>query len=302
MPKLVIIYHAIFGLGSIETEAFNNAIKDIKENLRVINTHLQGKTFLVGERITVADVVVALAAIIPFQVVLDAGVRKSVLPNVTAWIEKFIALPEVVNRIGHVKLAAKALKPVAPLAKKEEKKEAKKEETKEVEAPKKKEGDPLDDLPASKFVLPDFKTYFVNLGDKKSDEGMKHFFENYDPEGYSLFYAKYDKYEGEGVVLYQTSNLMNGFMQRIDEKFRRHCFAMMAIIGDEPNLDIESVWLFRGKGIPAPMLEHPQFEYYNKRELDVTKEEDKQLIAEFFCAKVGDKITGKTIQECKMYK
>lgn len=78
---------------------------------------------------------------------------------------------------------------------------------------------------------------------------MKHFFENYDPEGYSIFYAKYDKYQGEGEVLYQTSNLMNGFLQRIDY-FRKHAFAVMAILGDEPDLDIESVWLFRGKGLP----------------------------------------------------
>jgi len=42
---------------------------------------------------------------------------------------------------------------------------------------------------------------------------------------------------------------MNGFLQRIDN-FRNHCFSMMAILGDEPNLEIEGVWLFRGKGIP----------------------------------------------------
>jgi elongation factor 1-gamma len=50
---------------------------------------------------------------------------------------------------------------------------------------------------------------------------------------------------------------------------------MMAIIGDEPNLDIESAWLFRGKGIPQEMQEHPQFEYYQKKELSVDKDEDK---------------------------
>lgn len=85
---------------------------------------------------------------------------------------------------------------------------------------------------------------------------MKFFFENYDNDGYCIYYAKYEKYEGEGKVLYQTSNLMNGFLQRIDH-FRKHCFAMMCILGEEPDLDIESVWLFRGKGIPNEMQEHP---------------------------------------------
>jgi len=78
---------------------------------------------------------------------------------------------------------------------------------------------------------------------------MKAFFEQYDKAGYSIYFVHYDKYEGEGVVLYQTANMLNGFLQRIDH-FRKHALAMMAMLGDEPNLEIEGVWLFRGKGIP----------------------------------------------------
>ena len=162
---------------------------------------------------------------------------------------------------------------------------------------------PLDLLPPSKFVLPDFKTYFVNLGDKKATEGMKHFFENYDPEGYSLWFTHYDKYEGEGVLLYQTSNLMNGFLQRMDDKFRNYCFSMMAILGEEPNLEIEGVWLFRGKTMPQEMNDHPQFEYYQKRQLDISNEADRKIISDFWCAKSEEStINGLKVQECKMFK
>jgi len=31
---------------------------------------------------------------------------------------------------------------------------------------------------------------------------MKYFLEHYDPEGYIIYYAHYDKYAGEGEVLY----------------------------------------------------------------------------------------------------
>ena len=117
-------------------------------------------------------------------------------------------------RIGHIKFCSKVIKPTLVEKKKEE-------APKPAAAPKKAEkpaattGDddeevekkpagknPLDLLPPSNFVLPDFKTYFVNLGDKKVSEGMPHFFEKYDPEGYSLWFTHYDKYEGEGVLLY----------------------------------------------------------------------------------------------------
>jgi len=64
-----------------------------------------------------------------------------------------------------------------------------------------------------------------------------------------VYFVHYEKYEGEGKVLYQTANLLNGFLQRIDH-FRKHTFAMHAMLGEEPNLEIMGVWLFRGKKVP----------------------------------------------------
>jgi elongation factor 1-gamma len=309
-PFFYNIVRAVFGFGDpVDSDVYNNSVKEFKEIIMRLNTHLQGKSHLVSNRITVADVAVAVQLIMVFQTVFDAGFRKAI-PNVSAWIENFVKLPEVVRRIGNVKFSAKALKPTNVAEKKKE------EAPKPVAAPKKPAptGDdeetekkpsgknPLDLLPPSKFVLPDFKTYFVNLGDKKATEGMDHFFQNYDPEGYSIFFVHYDKYEGEGVVLYQTSNLMNGFIQRMDDKFRNYCFSMAAILGEEPNLEIQGVWMFRGKGIPQEMIDHPQFEYYQRRELDVTKAEDKKLITEFWSAKPESIANGLKVQECKMFK
>jgi elongation factor 1-gamma len=261
--------------------------------------------------VTVADIAVAIQLIPLYQTTLDGGFRKA-MPNVTAWLESLIKLPEFVSRIGNVKFTQKALKPILAAEKKEEVKAAPKAAAKP--APKEDDDDegaekkpagknPLDLLPPSKFVLPEFKTYFVNLGDKKATEGMDHFFKNYDPEGYSLFFVHYDKYEGEGVLLYQTSNLMNGFLQRMDDKFRNYTFSMLAILGEEPSLEIEGVWLFRGKGVPQEMLDHPQFEYYQRRELDIKKEEDRKLISDFWCAKAeASTANGLKVQECKMFK
>lgn len=78
---------------------------------------------------------------------------------------------------------------------------------------------------------------------------MTEFFKQFDKDGYSVYLLEYEMYEGEGVVLYQTVNLMNGFLQRIDH-FRKHAWAMHAVLGQEPKLEIKGVWIFRGKGIP----------------------------------------------------
>jgi elongation factor 1-gamma len=230
----------------------------LKSNIRLINSALQGKEYLVGNKITVADLVIVVALILPFQVTLDPGFRKSV-ENVSKYFERVTALPQFVKRFGKIRACQKSIKPV--LAAKEEKKAApvakaaaKKEEGEE-SAAEKKLSNPLDELPPTTFDLYSFKTFFVNNPDRRGD-GMKFFFENYDKQGYSIYFLHYNKYEGEGIVLYQTANLLNGFLQRIDH-FRKHAFAMHCLLGEEPNLEIEGVWLFRGKGIPQEMIDHP---------------------------------------------
>jgi elongation factor 1-gamma len=112
----------------------------------------------------------------------------------------------------------------------------------------KKAPNPLDLLPPSSFDLFNFKTFFVNHKDK-SGAAVDEMLKIYDPAGYSVWFLHYDKYKGEGEVLYKTENLSKGFLQRFDQ-FRKHAFARHLVLGDEPSLEIEGVWLFRGTTIP----------------------------------------------------
>lgn len=59
------------------------------------------------------------------QTILDAGFRKA-MPHFSAWFERVAAHKDVVAVMGHVKAAAKPVKPqlAKPEAKKEEKKDA----------------------------------------------------------------------------------------------------------------------------------------------------------------------------------
>jgi len=101
--------------------------------------------------------------------------------------------------------------------------------------------------------------------------------------------------------MFQTKNMLDGFLQRIDH-FRKHTLATHLLLGEEPKLQIEGVWLFRGKGIPQEMIDHPQFEYYTKRELSIDNAEDKALITDFWCAKEGEDCHGMKVQVFKMHK
>ena len=162
-----------------------------------------------------ADIVLFSHIYIVVQTVLDAGYRKSVA-SFDTWFDRMARLPEVKRRLGNVKGCARALKPVLA-APKEEKKAAPKQEAKkeatpaDEEKPAKKDVNPLDALPPTKFDLYAFKTFFVNEPDKRG-KGMQFFFDNYDREGYCIYFLHYEKYEGEGQVQYQFANLLNGFL------------------------------------------------------------------------------------------
>lgn len=79
---------------------------------------------------------------------------------------------------------------------------------------------------------------------------------------------------------------MNGFIQRIDDKLRKHALGVIGVYGEEPNLEIMGILMWRGTGVPEPMIDHPQFEFYTKTKLDILKSEaDRKLVEEFWTKK-----------------
>ena len=131
---------------------------------------------------------------------------------------------------------------------------------------------------------------------------MKAFWDKYDPEGWSLWKTVYDKYEGEGVVGYLTSNLKNGFLRNLDH-FRKYAFAGFGVYGPEGKYDIKGVWLWRGTEIPAEIKDHQSYEYYKITKLDHTKEEDRKVLEEYWTnLEEGQLVEGVPVFEAKYFK
>lgn len=221
--------------------------------------------------------------------------------NVGAWAEKLYSNKAFVSVMGKVKLAQKALKPVciAEEKPKKAKQQAAAPKPKKEEKPK---GNPLDLLPPTNFDLYNFKTFFVNHPDKKG-VAVDEWYKMLDWDGWSFWYLQYIKYEAaEGAEVYRMNNLGGGFMQRIDH-FKKYAFARHAIVGDEPELELEGVWFFRGQEVPQEMKDHPQFEYHKVRKLDPRNvSEDDKLVREFFGGAVDKPINGMMCQTIYWHK
>jgi hypothetical protein len=155
-------------------------------------------------------------------------------------------------------------------------------------------------LPALKFEFYDYKTLFVNAPSKKEALEKLYGADMWDDKALAFWLIQYQKYDkSEGEKLHICNNMLNGFIQRIDEKLRRHSLGAFGVYGDEPELEQFGIILWRGDEIPAPMSEHPQFEYWTKRKLDIKK--DQQLILDYLTTKEG-KVEGRTVQSWQMYK
>ena len=236
------LVNCVLGVTPLEKSAFDEALNAVKNSVRTMG--ISGD-WLVGSKMTLADVMVAATLALTFQLVLDEGFRKPAGAAFT-WFERVAGNKDFASVFGRARVGQKGLKPqikeaAAPKAKAVQ--PAKKDKPAE-EAPKKSNINPLDALPPSPWNFFDFKTLFVNHKDKPTG-GMAALKEQFDPVGYSFWFLHYEKYGKEGTILYQTENLMKGFLQRF-EHFRKHCLARICVIGDVPNLEIEGVWCFRG--------------------------------------------------------
>jgi len=306
--------------------AVAKAQDEVKRVLSVLDNHLKTRTYLVGERLTLADVSVAADLLLAYQHVLDASFRASFV-NANRWFETVVNQPHVKAVVGQVslceqaaefsaeKLAANRLAPAAPVvhAKKEKKekapkeskapKEAKKpepapaaeeEEDENADAPSK---DPLADLPKGTFNMDEFKRTYSN---KELSESLPYLWEHFDKEHYSFWLCEY-KFPEELTQIFMTSNLIGGMYQRI-ERLRKNAFASMCVWGEPNNNQIAGVWFWKGQDLVFPLSADwtTDYESYNWRKMSVDDENDRKLANQFFSWE-GD-YNGKKFADGKIFK
>jgi elongation factor 1-gamma len=302
----------VFGKAPTCAEGLKRAETDVKKFLFLCEPRLKTSHFLVGDSVTLADIAIASALVWGFRAVFDDAFRKP-LQGVTKWFQHITSLPEFVRVWGPVKLAKVALKAPAPAAKPvEEVKAAPKKQ--EAPKPKKKaedeEGDeeekqakkvhPFDLLPPTNFVLDEWKKIYANTPDRRSV--IHHFWEKIDKEGWSVWFIKYQKVEGECQVLYLTENLLDGFIHRM-EGLRRWSVGTIGIYGNAPAFEILGCLCWRGQVIPPELEDHPQFEFYERRKADLNSDEDQKLINDYWCnLDETHQVTGLTPRTIRLWK
>jgi len=177
-------------------------------------------------------------------------------------------------------------------------KKKKEDDDEDEEKPKKKE-EPK--FPESSMDFDGFKKEFMNSKDRKTvlaDLWEK----KYDDKAFSIYYIRYQKLEKEGKVLMNTVNMRDYFIQSIDA-YRKHSFGTLGVYGVDGNYELKGLLMWRGKGIPFFMEALEQFEYYDRKELDPRKEEDRKVIENYWLnLNAGEVVEGIPAAEVETFK
>nr|CAH7768199.1 unnamed protein product [Callosobruchus chinensis] len=334
----------VLGIIKIEPgtqEAFNRAKNDMKDALTLLNSHLLTHTFLVGERITLADIVVACNLLNPYKFVLDPSFRK-VFVNVNRWFNTLIHQQEFKAVLGDVTLCSKPAQVQSSPAqdatcnavdksmdnmdknskrkgksKKKEEKKDKKQQPAKKETPKKEqeaeeEMDAADALlaeePKSKdpFDAMPKGTFIMDdfkrfYSNEDEKKSVPYFWEKFDPENYSIWYGEY-KYPEELSKVFMSCNLITGMYQRLD-KMRKQAFASVCLFGEDNNSSISGIWVWRGHELAFKLSPDWQIDYesYDWKKLDPNNEETKKLVEQYFSWTGTDK-QGRKFNQGKIFK
>ena len=273
----------IFGWMPNDIDRTNAAKKDVLSALTTLDAHLADCTFLVGNAVTLADIIVVSTLVSPFKMVLDANQRKR-FPHLLRYFTTLINLPHFKAVLDEVPLcrkmqaapvpkggAAKGAKKGAkkggdkPLTKKEKKAAAAKAAA--AKPKKKKSGrivHRLDALPKSKLGMSmmGWKSVFANS--KKSPfQAMEWFWAHFDDSVFSIWFQKFK--HNEENVNWMVSNQLAGFTQRTDglRKWAMGAFTAMDTLAAKGFYEVEGVWLFKGTDMQEMIEQNPEAELYN---------------------------------------
>jgi len=294
------------------------AQEHLKKCFTLLNDTLLTRTFLVGERISLADITLCCDLVCLYKLVLEPKFRAP-YGNLNRWFMTCVNQPQFKKILGEVKLAetmaafdnkkfqelhpkgGKAGKKDAPKKEAAPKKEQKKEAApKPAEEPKPvKKEDPFAKLPKPTMVFDEWKRMYSNNPTEVSTPWL---WENLDREGYSFWHGDY-QYNAEFRMDFQCSNLLSGMMQRI-EGLRKNAFGVLMCFefpDEKPTYRAETLWMFRGQDLAFELNEdwNTDAPSYKHRKLDTNNAADKQLIERFLA---GEDWEGHTVNDWNCFK
>ncbi|KAJ5669265.1 hypothetical protein N7462_010335 [Penicillium macrosclerotiorum] len=285
LPRLGSWYRPLLGLEGYNKKTVDEAAKAALKATDVLETHLTANTYLVGERITLADIFTAALMTRAFANVLDKKFRDA-NPAVTRWYNTIVNQSAFKAVVPEAKLVAECIKYTPPKKEEKPKAAAPAAEEKPVEAPKPKH--PLEALGKPTLILDEWKRQYSN--EDTRPVALPWFWQNFKADEYSLWKVDY-KYNEELKLTFMANNLIGGFHARL-EASRKYLFGAQGVYGTNYNCVIKGVFMTRGQEFAPAFDVAPDWESYDFVKLDPSSEADRKYVEDMWAWDVPVTVNG----------
>jgi elongation factor 1-gamma len=310
LPGIAGWFAPLIGRNQYNKKSVDDSLARAQKTFDVLDKHLLINTYLVGERITLADLFTAGLLQRAAQYYFDKKNRAQ-YPNLIRWYETIVNQEMWTDVIPKVEYSTEQLKNVAPKSnepKKEKapapKKEAaskpKETEEEEEDKPAPKPKHPLEALDKPSLVLDDWKRQYSN--EETRTVALPWFWEHFKPEEYSLWQVDY-KYNDELTQVFMSANLIGGFFARL-EASRKYIFGCASVYGENNDSIIKGAFVIRGQDATPAFDVAPDFDSYEFTKLDHSKKEDREFVEDQWACDKPIVVGDKTYQwaDCKVFK
>ncbi|ODV64372.1 putative translation elongation factor 1-gamma [Ascoidea rubescens DSM 1968] len=252
----------------------------------ILEKRLADYTYLVSERVTLADLFVAAALTFPFTFIW--GNEWLVAhPNISRWWKTVIHHPALEPIYGNFKPVEKPLEYVPPKKEKKQKQQQQqqpKKQEKKAEKPQaaveppqqtKKPKHPLEALGKSTIPLDEWKRVYSN--EETREAALPYFWDKFfNPEEWSLWKVGY-KYNDELTLTFMSNNLVGGFFNRLSGS-TKFLFGCLVVYGENNDNGIVGAFLVRGQEFQPAFDVAPDWESYSYEKLDSSLPETKDFV------------------------
>jgi elongation factor 1-gamma len=313
LANITVAFQTVSGKIPFNKKSLQTANEKSDAIAAVFEARLAEYTFLVGERISLADLYAASAIIRGFEN-LWGDEWRAAHPNIVRWWKTVVAHPALAETFANFKFIAKPVEFTPPKKEKADKPKAAKAD-KPKAAPKPAADDEADAAPveekkpkhplellgkATNFNLDEWKRTYSN--EETRETALPWFWEHYDPTEWSLWRFDY-LYNDELTLTFMSNNLVGGFFNRLQGS-AKYLFGSGIVYGENNNNGIVGVFLVRGQEHEPAFNVAPDWESYKFTKLDATKPEDKTFVEDIFAWDKPIEINGETreVADGKVFK
>ncbi|KAJ6142088.1 hypothetical protein N7497_011187 [Penicillium chrysogenum] len=285
LPKFGAWYRPLMGLDAYNKKNVDDAAKAALKAVAALETHLTANTYLVGERITLADIFAASLLTRPFATVLDKTWREA-NPATTRWYNTIINQDAFKAVVPSPQFAEEAIKYTPP--KKEPKAAA---PAAAAAAPAAAAAAPAA-APAAEAPKPKHPLRLLRKfsNDDVRTVAMPWFWDNFKADEYSLWKVNY-RYNNELKLTFMANNLIGGFQTRL-EASRKYIFGAQSVYGENYNCVVYGAFMVRGQEWEPAFTVGPDYEGYEFTKLDPSNEADRKLVEDMWAQDVPVTVDG----------